>query len=328
MSEVAHTAVENSLLGMLQSAFPLSREPYADMGAALGISEDEIIRYIGDLKKRGIVRQISPVLDGRRLGFQSTLIALKVDQPDIKKAEKFLTAHPGISHGYEREHEFNIWVTLSVPPRADLNSEVKDISASSHAQASMALPAVRVFKLRTNFSRIDDNMYEEGIPGGNGLPGRARLLKADRKVINGLQRDLPLSPDPFAQLANSLGTDVDEMLAQSRSLLRRGIIRRYGASINHRNAGFRANAMTCWKVPAGSVQKIGHLLAGDRHVSHCYERAVTDWWRYNLFAMVHSRDRNTCLEIIDKMKARTGLTDYVALFSIREFKKTRILYRV
>ncbi|MFA5079103.1 MAG: Lrp/AsnC family transcriptional regulator, partial [Dehalococcoidia bacterium] len=109
---------------------------------------------------------------------------------------------------------------------------------------------------------------------------------------------------------------------------KRGIIRRYGASINHRNAGFRANAMTCWKVPAGSVQKIGRLLAGDRHVSHCYERAVTGSWRYNLFAMVHSRDRNTCLEIIDKMAARTGLTDRVVLFSIKEFKKTRIIYRV
>jgi len=86
--------------------------------------------------------------------------------------------------------------------------------------------------------------------------------------------------------------------------------------------------MTCWKVPAGSVEKMGHLLAGDRHVSHCYERGVTGSWLYNLFAMVHSRDRNTCLEIIEKMAARTGLTDYIALFSVREFKKTRIMYRV
>jgi DNA-binding Lrp family transcriptional regulator len=205
---------------------------------------------------------------------------------------------------------------------------VTNISANSHARASIALPALRVFKLRTNFSQIEDNIEEEDILSGNGLPGRARLSPADKKIINGLQRDLPLSTDPFARLAHSLGTDVDEMLAKGRSLLRRGIIRRYGASINHRNAGFRANAMTCWKVPAASVQKTGRLLAADRHVSHCYERKVTGSWRYNLFAMVHSRDRNTCLEIIEKMAARTGLTNYVVLFSIREFKKTRIMYRV
>jgi len=328
MSDSARLNTVNRLLGMLQSSFPLCREPYDEMGAGLGISGDDVITRIVNLKKHGIVRQISPVLDARKLGFQSTLIAMKVDSSHTKSAEIYLMAHSGISHGYEREHEFNIWVTLSVPPRADLQAEVTNISAGSHARETIALPAVKVFKLRTNFSQIEDSTAEDYASTGNGLPCRARLSKADRQIINGLQHDLPLSADPFTPLARSLGMDVDEMLAHSHRLLRRGIIRRYGASINHRNAGYRANAMTCWDASTGRVDELGRLLASDRHVSHCYERMTINPWHYNLFAMVHSRDKVACLQMIERMAAVTGLTKYVVLFSLKEFKKTRILYRV
>jgi DNA-binding Lrp family transcriptional regulator len=251
-----------------------------------------------------------------------------VSNPLIESAEEYLSFHPGISHGYEREHEFNIWVTLSVPPGTDLQAEAMNITTNSRARSIIALPAVKVFKLRTNFSHSEDSSAEETMFNGTDLPGRARLSPTDRQIINGLQHDLPLSADPFAPLAHRLAMDVAEMLTHSRSLLRRGIIRRYGASINHRNAGYRANAMTCWDAPADKVNEIGHMLASNNHVSHCYERTTTDSWHYNLFAMVHSRDKTTCLQIIEKMAAVTGLADYAVLFSIREFKKTRILYRV
>jgi len=328
MHDSTRISIENRLLGMLQSSFPLSREPYEDIGTRLGISGKDVIRKIAGLKKRGIVRQISPVLDARKLGFQSTLIALKVKGPRIKKAEEYLISHPGISHGYQREHEYNIRVTLSVPPRTDVHSEVVNVCAGSQAEAVITLPAIKVFKLRTNFSHMDDTIEEDDVLRGNGLPGRVRLSQTDRHVINSLQRDLPLSADPFASMAHSLGMDVDQLLLRSRSLLRRGIIRRYGASINHRNAGYRANAMTCWNVPAGKVDKAGRVLASNRRVSHCYERATSNAWNYNLFAMVHSTDEETCHEIIKKMAADTELKDYIILFSIREFKKTRINYRV
>ena len=328
MPDSTRVTDESRLLGMLQSGFPLSREPYQDMGIKIGMAGEDVIRGIIDLKKKGIVRQVSPVLDARRLGFQSTLVAMKVEDSRIKSAEKYLSAHAGISHGYEREHEFNIWVTLSMPPGRDLQAEVQDISDRCRAEAVIALPATRVFKLRTDFSRADDTSEEDYIPNGSGLPGRARLSQNDRSVINGLQHDLPLSPDPFAPLAHGIGMDVEKMLGHSRSLLRRGVIRRYGASINHRNAGYRANAMTCWDVPAGKVVKLGHLLSSSRQVSHCYERATNHLWHYNLFAMVHSRDKTACLRAIEKMAVGTGLSDYAVLFSVKEFKKTRILYSV
>ena len=328
MTDAALDAAPRRLLGLLQSGFPMSREPYADLGAKLGITGDEVISRIEKMKAEGIVRQISPVLDARKLGYQSTLVSLKVTKAHLAMAEQFIVDHPGISHGYQREHEFNIWATLAIPPGADLKAELEDLSSGTGAESIFALAAVRVFKLRTNFGADEDAGEDTGIHDDNYLPGPVALSPSDRKIINLLQRDLPLCHDPFAPLAADLEMSVSSLLSHCRSLLKRGIIRRYGASINHYNAGFKANAMTCWAVPPGQVDLIGRRMAGLRQVSHCYERETNKLWHYNMFAMVHSQSKAACLRVIEKICGDIDISDYVALFSTREFKKTRIVYRV
>jgi DNA-binding Lrp family transcriptional regulator len=328
MPDAALDAAPRRLLGLLQSGFPMSQEPYADLGAKLGITGDEVISRIEKMKAGGIVRQISPVMDARKLGYQSTLVALMINKDHLTGAERYIAAHPGISHSYQREHAFNIWATLSVPPGADLQAELEDLSSRTGAESIFALAAVRVFKLRTNFGADEDAGEDTGIHADNYLPGPVALSPSDRKIINLLQRDLPLCHDPFAPLAADLKTSVSSLLRHCRSLLKRGIIRRYGASINHYNAGFKANAMTCWAVPPGQVDLVGRRMAGLRQVSHCYERETNKLWHYNMFAMVHSQSKAACLRVIEKMCGDIDISDYVALFSTREFKKTRIVYGV
>jgi len=328
MTDPALDALSRRLLGLLQSEFPLSREPYADLGAKLGIGGNGVISLIQEMKAKGIVRQIGPVLDARKLGYQSTLVALKVEKARIARAEQFIADHPGISHGYQREHEFNIWVTLAIPPGADLKSELEDMSSRTGAEAIFSLAAVKVFKLRTNFGADEDAAADAGIRDNNDLTKQTLLSPTDRKVINLLQQDLPMCHDPFTAPAAYLKISVPSLLSHCRSLLERGVIRRYGASINHYNAGYKANAMTCWVVPAGRVELTGGQMAGLRQVSHCYERETNDLWHYNVFAMLHSQSKAACLRVIEKISRDTGLSDYVALFSTREFKKTRIQYRV
>ena len=325
-TELDHTG--RRLLSLLQSGFPLSREPYADMGLKLGIPGEVVIERIKNLKLKGIVRQISPILDARRLNYQSTLVAMKVAGGHIQKAERYLVRHPGISHGYEREHEFNIWVTLSVPGEQDMPAVLQDLSSSTRAEAVITLPAVRVFKLRTNFGMDEDSQLEAGIQAGSIPSSAVNLSRTDRRIINSLQDDLPLIADPFAPLAESLNMSIDRFLQHSRSLLQRGIIRRYGASINHYKAGYKANAMTCWVVPRRRVEDIGRKLASFRQISHCYERETNGLWRYNIYTMVHSGSKTGCAQIITKMSGDTGLTDYTVLYSTKEFKKTRITYHV
>ncbi len=328
MPDSALDATSRRLLGLLQSEFPMTREPYADLGAKLGIAGEEVINRIQEMKDRGIVRQISPVLDARQIGYQSTLVALKVNTLNIMRAERVISAHAGISHGYEREHEFNIWVTLSVPPGAALKTELKDLSSRTGAEAIFSLAAVRVFKLRTNFGVDEDAGTDTGIRQNNDPAKRTVLSPEDRVIINTLQQDLPLCQDPFAQMSAGIAMSVPSVLGHCRTLLQRGVMRRYGASINHYKAGYTANAMTCWAVPAGRVELMGRRLAGLKQVSHCYERETNKLWPYNVFAMLHGRSKATCSQVADKISADTGIRDYVALFSVREFKKTRVLYRV
>ncbi|MDP2919691.1 MAG: Lrp/AsnC family transcriptional regulator [Dehalococcoidia bacterium] len=320
--EIATT--EQKLLGFLQRAFPLEPRPYYRLGQMLGVTETQVIDHIQKLRDRGMVRSIEPVVDARRLGYQSTLVALKVPAERTRKAEQAIQAHPGISHGYERDHDFNVWVTLSVPPTSSIDAEVERLSANTGAITRLALPAVKLFKIGAYFDV--DNTEQMPTAHNGKLPVKLELSNEDRRVINALQQDLPLTATPFDTIALEAGMSVDDLLAHSRSLLERGVIRRFSASINHRRAGFQANAMTCWAIPDERVDTIGKELAELREVSHCYERQTCAGWRHNLFAMIHSHSRDSCLELIQNVSQRLNLRDYVVLFSTREFKKTRIKY--
>ncbi len=323
-------SIDRRLLNLVQAEFPLTREPYADLGLRLGIDGDEVTQRIEQLKAKGIIRQIGPVLDARRLGYQTTLVAMRVVESQLDKAERLIVEHPGVSHGYQRDHHFNLWFTLAVPPAADINTEVQQLTGPIEAEAVFALPAVKVFKIGAYFDVTGNGQRTTSIPRqpGRVLPDKVELSWTDRWVINELQQDLALVPIPFATLAARSGMDEDYFLAQCRSLLQRGIIRRFGAAVNHRKAGFKANAMTCWVAPPDTVDAAGRELASLPEVSHCYERKTNPLWQYNLFAMVHSDTREACQDLVNKISRRIGLTDCILLFSTRELKKTRVKYVV
>ncbi|MDP2930878.1 MAG: AsnC family transcriptional regulator [Chloroflexota bacterium] len=329
MSRTVLDNIDRKLLGLLQMDFPLTGEPYADLGLKLGISGDEVMQRIHQLKSAGIVRQLSPVLDARRLGYRSTLVAMKVPTERLETARQVIVEHPGVSHGYERDHEFNVWITLAVPRGVDIDAEMAKLASATGAEVIFGLPAVKVFKLRTYFGADGEAPSSANNGSETALPSReAELSRLDKLVINGLQQDLPLAPEPFAPLAAQLGMDVVDFLAQCRSLLARGIMRRFGAAINHHGAGYKANAMTGWAVPPALVDAVGRKLASLREVSHCYERKTNALWKYNLFAMIHGSTRESCRETVSQVSGETGLTDYVVLFSTREFKKIRVKYLV
>ena len=198
------------------------------------------------------------------------------------------------------------------------------------AEAVFALPAVKLFKIGVYFDMDEDiqSAADTIYPPDGILPKKVELSRRDRLIINELQQDLPLIPQPFTALSVRLGMDVADFLAQCQSLKQRGIMRRFGAAINHKQIGFKANAMACWVAPPDIVDVVGRKLAALREVSHCYERETNPLWPYNLFAMIHSHTREACQEIARKISEENGLRDYILLFSIREFKKVRIKYQV
>lgn len=327
MNDIMIETIDRELLDKLQMDFPLTARPYTEIGRGLGLSEDEAIRRIRQLKEMEIVRQIGPVLDARRLGFRTELVAMKVGSRRVSGAERRIAAHPMVSHGYEREHEMNIWFTLAAAREADIDLELKNLAEACHADAWFPLPATRLFKLNTFFGMGTDH-HEAGLVRYRGPLGPARLSHADRRVINVLQTDLPLIPAPFLSLAEEAGLTIGDFLLHCQELKARGVIRRFGAAINHRQAGFNANAMTCWVVPHNMTGKFGRRLAALPQVSHCYERQTNPSWPYNLYAVVHGHEREECQEAIAGASSEFGFNDYVMLFSTREFKKERVNYPV
>ena len=323
-------SIDRKLLNLVQAEFPLTREPYADLGLQLGIDGDEVIHRIEQLKAEGIIRQISPVLDARSLGYQTTLVAMKVSEAQLDRAERLIGEHPRVSHSYERDHYFNLWFTLAIPPAADMEAELKQLTGPISAEAVFALPAIKVFKIGVYFDMGGDGQTTAATiaqPGGV-LPPKVELSQIDRLVINELQQDLPLIPRPFAAMSARLGISVEDLLVQCQSLKQRGVVRRFGVAINHRRAGFKANAMACWVVPPDMVDVVGRKLAALREVSHCYERETNPLWPYNLFAMIHCHTKEACQEIANRVSDETGLTNYIMLFSTKEFKKARVKYLV
>jgi len=152
------------------------------------------------------------------------------------------------------------------------------------------------------------------------------LSDLEKKMILALQRDLEIKPRPFKDLAEQLEVAEEEMLGAIRSLMARGYIRRFGATLRHQKSGYEANALVAWAVPEGEVQGIGEKLAAQRAVTHCYARRPTPSWPYNLYTMIHGHTREDCVNIAARMAAETGLQDFEILFSETELKKTTMRY--
>lgn len=319
---------DRKLLNLIQTEFSLTVEPFEDLARHLGTSVDAVVQRIKRLKELGIIRLIGPVMDSRSLGYQTTLVAMKVAENELKKAEQVIVAHPGVSHGYEREHRFNVWFTLALPPASDIETELHKLIHSAGAEIAFSLPAVKVFKIGAYFDMDENEQTAPVAHRKNVLTRQIELSSAESSIINELQQDLALVPAPFSMMAKRVGMDTEQFLAGCRELQQRGVIRRFSASINHRNAGFTANAMSCWAAPPDKVDTAGQKLSSLKEVSHCYERKINQHWRYNLFAMLHGHSREQCRKIVEKVSRETGLTDYDLLYSTKEFKKTRVKYLV
>lgn len=149
------------------------------------------------------------------------------------------------------------------------------------------------------------------------------LTSKDKKLINILSKGLPLTLDPYSGLA---GLSEDEVLDNINQYKKEGIIRRFGATLNHYKAGFNANAMSIWIVPEDKVDSTGELMAGYKEISHCYERKTYPNWPYNLYAMIHGRSKDDCGKIAGEISKKTGIREYKLLYSTREFKKTGMEY--
>ena len=152
------------------------------------------------------------------------------------------------------------------------------------------------------------------------------LTELEKRIIASIQKDMPVVERPYLKIAQDLGISETELLENLKALCERGVIRRFGATLRHQRAGFKANAMVAWKVDENRIEDVGQKMASFAQVSHCYRRNPTEAWPYNLYTMVHAKDEQACREIARQMSHVTSVKDYALLFSREELKKTSMVY--
>lgn len=324
--------LDQDLLNAIQGDFPLTARPFDALGERLGTTGSDIIARLHRLKDERIVRQISGIFDTRTLGYKSSLVAMKVSPDRVDEAATIINRHPGVSHNYRRNHEYNLWFTIAVPPDGDVAATVDRLHDLARAESTRLLPTLTLFKIgveldmtgELSLTRTREPQYYEG-KRIEGL--KHHLMERDIAVIRELQVDLPIEPEPFAPLAARAGfPTVDAFFEHARQMIDKGQLRRYAAILNHRRAGYRANAMGVWAVPETEVSAIGPRMAAFAAVSHCYQRPIYEDWPYNIFTMIHGRSMEDCETIIDAIAEGTGIRDYAVLYSTKEYKKIRLAY--
>ena len=155
------------------------------------------------------------------------------------------------------------------------------------------------------------------------------LTSADRALVAAIQDGLPLTPRPYADIGRCIGLGEEEVISALRRMLDGGIIKRLGIVVRHHELGYRANAMVVWDLPDDGVDEIGRRFSGFDFVTLCYRRPRRlPRWPYNLFCMVHGRERPAVLAQVDRMARSCEIFDAPreVLFSTRRFKQRGPVY--
>ncbi len=153
------------------------------------------------------------------------------------------------------------------------------------------------------------------------------LSSLDRKIIGLISKDILLTDSrPFKRIAQRLNVSEGKLLNRLKAYKRGRFLRKFSAVLNHRKAGFIANAMCVWNVPESSVLKAGKIISGFCEVSHCYQRKRSPGWNYNLYAMVHGKTKAECMAAAKKISQKIGFSDCKILFSSKEYKKVGVRY--
>lgn len=314
------------LLSIIQKRFPLVAKPFAVIAEELGADEETIIRLITEEKNNKIIRQISPIFDTKRLGYSSSLVSFKVKREDIGTAVEIINSHPGVSHNYEREHTFNIWFTLAVDPdsKLGLKKTVEILAEEANAVEYIMLPTLKLFKISVKLNTTGKDAKKEKVVKPN--KKSIELTPLYYRVIALAQNDIPIVSEPFKATVDELGLSYDEFFTILNELKDAGVMRRFAGILNHRKAGFNANAMVVWDVDESKGEEIGKKAAEFSAVSHCYLRPKYPNWPYNLFTMVHGKTTEETNGIIREMADEIEHFSRRPLYSTREFKKVRIKY--
>ena len=329
---IALDEFDKRLLNQMQGAFPIVARPYAAVAQELGVGEDVVLTRVQELLDERIIRQVTPIFDTRAFGYGSMLVAAKVDAEHPWGPAKIINSHPGVSHNYLRNHEFNMWFTIAVEEDSTLGLQgtLDVLQELTGAESIRQLPTLKLFKIRMDLD-MEGGTEVLAKSAGEALEpvelDKQPYDELDVAVVRATQGDLPVISEPYAQAAREVGVPVERLLEHMSAMVERRLLRRVAAILFHRRAGFSANGMGVWRVPDDKIAEYGPRMAAFRGISHCYERPTYEDWRYQIFTMAHGRSKEECDAILDAIAGELpDIQERATLYSSTEFKKVRLLY--
>jgi DNA-binding Lrp family transcriptional regulator len=332
---MAMTEFEQHVLNDYQHDFPLVPEPFQKIAADLGAAEAEVIGTLERLRQQGAVSRVGAVFRPHTIG-ASTLVALAAPPDKLAAVAQQVSARPEVNHNYEREHRYNLWFVVTAPDSAQLEAALRSIEQET-GYPLLVLPMIEDFHIDLGF---DLRQKVSGVAGSargahrcKAKPAPAtpdyRPHPAESALINAIQDGIPLVSRPWAVLGARAGMSEPEVMDTLAQLQAQGIIRRLGVVVRHHELGYRANAMVVWDIPDETVSAAGRCLGQFDCVTLCYRRPRRQpEWRYNLFTMIHGRDRDEVLGLVEQLRAACQLqhVPHEVLFSCRRFKQCGARY--
>jgi len=313
--------IDRRLLNDFQRGFPLEERPFAAIGARVGASEQAVLERYRRMAGEQIVSRIGVVFRPNAAG-ASSLAALAVPAGRLEEAAAYLSEQPEVNHNYEREHRYNLWFVLTAATQAALEAALARIEQAL-GMPLLSLPLLEEFHIDLGFD------LRTGCALRGAQPPAGRVDDAERPLVAALEQGFALVPRPYAVLADATGLSAGELMRTLGRWIEEGVARRIGVVVRHRPLGYEANAMVVWNAPDARAGRIGAALAAEECVTLCYRRPRRPpAWPYNLFCMIHGRERAAVLRQIGALRDKLGIADldHEVLFSRRCFKQRGARY--
>ncbi len=331
---------DRAVINAFQGGFPVVSHPYEPAAEALcerGVNTDaeELFRRVRTLDEAGTLSRFGALIDAEAIGGTATLVAMHAPEERFEEIAETVNEFREVAHNYEREHpHLNMWFVVSVADDESVEEVLERIEDAT-GQETYNLPKQQEFRVEAKFP-VEGPLRGESINLSHLGPApkrsdRSSLTPEERDLVLEIQGGLPMTETPYADVAESLGTDTEWVLRTLRRFNEEGKVRRVGLVPNHYALGYSENGMTVWDVPDDIVDEVGEAVSAMEFVTHCYERPRHDGvWPYNFFAMTHGRSEAESEERIQQVKAvmekhwDVGDEDWDTLFSTRILKKTGI----
>lgn len=314
---------ELALLNDWQRGFPLLPRPFDLIAQGAGMQGAHVLQAYARMQAAGSISRIGGIW-AAGAGGAAMLCALAVPPQRLAEVAARVNAEPGVNHNYEREHRYNMWFVITGASVAHLHARVDAIEQACGLSA-LRLPMRRPYRIDLGF---DLRGRHAGCHQALAAPGARKALpvaEADRPLAALLECGLPLCERPYARWAELLGgtQNEDDVLLKLHQWLEQGTLRRLGVIVRHHESGFDANAMTVFDVADELVDAVGEQLAVQDGITLCYRRERAAGWPYNLYCMVHGRDRDSVRDLVARAIVQTGLQQVpqAMLFSRQRFKQ-------